>query len=51
MNISVLVSRHHISLAQAPRTFIYSALKFTIANFEAEEKFYTSVAKSASERC
>lgn len=41
MNISALVSR----------LYIYSALKFTAANFEAEEKFYTSVAKSASKRC
>lgn len=38
MNISALVSGRYISLAQAPLTFIYSALKFTVANFEAEEK-------------
>lgn len=35
MNISALVSGRYISLAQAPLTFIYSALKFTV--FEAEE--------------
>lgn len=38
INISALVSARYISLAQAPLTFIYSALTFTVANSEAEEK-------------